>query len=71
MPDHRKPEYQRDCLQLKDQKDPAGSNINDSTHRAQSGRPDTRGMGWREIGGVILLLVILLMAYGVYQVFFG
>lgn len=71
MPDHRKPEDQRDRLQLKDQKDHAGSNINDSTHRAQSGMPDTRGMGWREIGGVILLLVILLMAYGVYQVFFG
>lgn len=71
MPDHRKPEDQRDRLQLKDQIDHAGSNINDSTHRAQSGMPDTRGMGWREIGGVILLLVILLMAYGVYQVFFG
>ncbi|MFP8782909.1 DUF6366 family protein [Planococcus plakortidis] len=71
MPDHRKPEDQRDRLQLKDQIDHAGSNINDSTHRAQSGMPDTRGMGWREIGGVILLLVILLMVYGVYQMFFG
>ena len=63
MPDPRKPEDQRDRLQLKDQKDHAGSNINDSTHRAQSGMPDTRGMGWREIGGVILLLMILLFAY--------
>lgn len=71
MPDHRKPEDQRDRLQLKDQKDHAGSNVNDSTHRAQSGMPDTRGMGWREIGGVILLLVILLIAYSLYQMFFG
>lgn len=71
MSKENKPEDQRDRLQLKDQKDHAGSNVNDSTNRAQSGMPDTRGMGLKEIGGVILLLVILVIAYGLYQVFFG
>lgn len=71
MPDHNKAEDQRDRLQLKDQKEHASSNVNDSTNRAQSGVTDTRGMGWKEIGGVILLLVILLIAYSLYQVFFG
>lgn len=68
---NKKPEDQRDRLQLKDQKEHAGSNVNDSTNRAQSGMPDTRGMGLKEIGGVILLLVILVIAYGLYQMFFG
>ncbi|ALS76367.1 hypothetical protein AUC31_14695 [Planococcus rifietoensis] len=71
MSNNNKPEDQRDRLQLKDQKDHAGSNVNDSTNRAQSGMPDTRGMGLKEIGGVILLLVILVIAYGLYQMFFG
>ncbi|WP_211654897.1 DUF6366 family protein [Planococcus alpniumensis] len=71
MPKNNKPEDQRDRLQLKDQKEHAGSNVNDSANRAQNGMPDTRGMGLKEIGGVILLLVILLIAYGLYQVFFG
>lgn len=71
MSKNNKPEDQRDRLQLKNQKEHAGSNVNDSTNRAQSGMPDTRGMGLKEIGGVILLLVILLIAYGLYQVFFG
>ncbi len=42
-----------------------------SANRAQSGMPDTQGMGWKEIGGIILLLVILLIAYSLYQMFFG
>ncbi|AUD14524.1 MULTISPECIES: DUF6366 family protein [unclassified Planococcus (in: firmicutes)] len=71
MSKNNKPEDQRDRLQLKDQKEHAGSNVNDSTNRAQSGMPDTRGMGLKEIGGVILLLVILVIAYGLYQMFFG
>lgn len=71
MPKNNKSEDQRDRLQLKDQKEHAGSNVNDSANRAQSGMPDTRGMGWKDIGGVILLLVILLIAYTFYQVFFG
>lgn len=71
MPNHNKAEDQRDRLQLKDQKEYAGSNVNDSTNRAQSGMPDTQGMGWKEIGGIILLLVILLIAYSLYQMFFG
>ncbi|MFK8794007.1 DUF6366 family protein [Planococcus plakortidis] len=71
MSNNNKSEDQRDRLQLKDQKDHAGSNVNDSTNRAQSGMPDTRGMGLKEIGGVILLLVILVIAYGLYQMFFG
>lgn len=71
MSKNNKPEDQRDRLQLKDQKEHAGSNVNDSTNRAQSGMPDTRGMGLKEIRGVILLLVILLIAYSLYQVFFG
>ncbi|MBU9673330.1 hypothetical protein KQ939_00420 [Planococcus sp. CP5-4] len=71
MSNRNRPEDQRDRLQLKDQKEHAGSNVNDSANRAQSGMPDTRGMGWREVGGVILLLVILLIAYSLYQVFFG
>ncbi|MGB6780370.1 MAG: DUF6366 family protein [Planococcus citreus] len=71
MPNHNKAEDQRDRLQLKDQKEHAGSNVNDSNNRAQSGMPDTQGMGWKEIGGIILLLVILLIAYSLYQMFFG
>ncbi len=71
MPKNNKSEDQRDRLQLKDQKEHAGSNVNDSANRAQSGMPDTHGMGWKDIGGVISLLVILLIAYTFYQVFFG
>lgn len=71
MSENNTPEEQRDRLQLKDQNDYAGSNVSDSANRAQSGTPDTRGMGLKEIGGVILLLVILVIAYGLYQVFFG
>lgn len=71
MSKNNKSEDQRDRLQLKDQKEHAGSIVNDSANRAQSGMPDTRGMGWKDIGGVILLLVILLIAYSLYQVFFG
>lgn len=71
MSNNEKPEDQRDRLQLKEQKDNPPGNANDASNRAQSGMPETRGMGLKDIAGIILLLVILLIGYGLYQVFFG
>ena len=65
------PQDQRERLTHEEQKRNPAGNVNDSFNQTQSGMPNTKGMGLKEIGGVILLLLIILVAYSLYQVFFG
>lgn len=65
------PQDQRERLSHEEQKRNPAGNVNDSINRAQSGMPNTSGMGLKEIGGVILLLLVILVVYSLYTVFFG
>lgn len=65
------PQDQRERLSHEEQKRNPAGNVNDSINHTQSGMPNTSGMGWKEIGGVILLLLVILVVYSLYTVFFG
>lgn len=56
---NRKEETVRERLQRREhQKHPVG-NAKDVFDRAQSGMPDTRGMKAKELGGTILLIILI------------
>lgn len=71
MSNNNKPDEQRERLSSKEQKRNPAGNVNDSINQAQSGTPNTSGMSLKEVGGMILLLVIIVLGYSLYQVFFG
>lgn len=61
------PEKQREYLTQEEQrKNPAG-NFNDHLNRSQAGMPNTFGMSVKEIGVLILIVVVLFIGYGVYK----
>ncbi|MFC4353812.1 DUF6366 family protein [Chryseomicrobium palamuruense] len=66
----KSPDTERTQLQNEEhEKHPVG-NAKDAFDRAQAGVPDTAGMKAKELGGAILLIVLLLIGFGIYQYFF-
>ena len=53
-----------------EQKNNPAGNFNDSLNKAQSGTPNTSGMSLKEVGGIILFLIVVLLGYGLYNMFF-
>lgn len=67
---NRKEETERERLQRREhQKHPVG-NAKDAFDRAQAGMPDTRGMKAKELGGTILLIILIFIGFSVYRYFF-
>lgn len=64
----RKNEQER--LYNKEQKHNPTGTFNDTVNKVQSGIPNTSGMNFKEVGGVILLLVIIFVGYSLYNLFF-
>ena len=63
------PEKERARLvQKEQQKNPAG-NFNDHVNRTQSGMPTTTGMSVKEIGLLILMILVVFIGYSIYKLF--
>lgn len=50
------------------QKNPTG-NFNDNLNRTQAGMPNTTGMSTKEIGVLILIVLVILIVYSTYKLF--
>lgn len=62
-------EKERERLYQKEQqKNPAG-NFNDHVNRTQSCMPTTTGMSVKEIGVLILIILVIFIAYSIYKLF--
>ena len=62
-------EKERERLYQKEQqKNPAG-NLNDNLNRTQAGMPNTTGMSIKEIGGLILIILMIFIVYSIYKLF--
>ena len=63
------PEQERERLyQDEQQKNPAG-NFNDHLNRTQAGMPNTTGMSIKEIGALILIILVIFIGYSIYKLF--
>lgn len=63
------PEKERERLyQEEQQKNPVG-NFNDNLNRTQGGMPNTTGMSTKEIGVLILIILVALVGYSIYKLF--
>ena len=50
------------------QKNPTG-NFNDNLNRTQAGMPNTTGMSTKEIGVLILGVLVIFIVYSIYKLF--
>lgn len=63
------PEKERERLYRDEQqKNPAG-NFNDHLNRTQAGMPNTTGMSIKEIGALILIILVIFIGYSIYKLF--
>ena len=63
------PEQEREQLYQKEQqKNPVG-NFNDNLNRTQAGMPNTTGMSTKEIGGLIVIIIVAFIVYSIYKLF--
>ncbi|MGN7476346.1 DUF6366 family protein [Solibacillus silvestris] len=70
MSNKKKPEEIRRDLYKKEQINNPAGNLNDQMNRVQSSMPNTSGMSLKEIGGIILFLIIFMLGYSMYKMFF-
>ncbi|MBT2571166.1 DUF6366 family protein [Planococcus sp. ISL-110] len=63
MSKNNNPDEQRNRLSIEEKKRNPAGNVNDSINQTGSGMPNTSGMSLKEVGGIILLLVIILIGY--------
>ncbi|MCP1145107.1 DUF6366 family protein [Lysinibacillus endophyticus] len=71
MSKHNKFIKEQERLQQEEQKNHPTGTFNDSFNQTQSGMPNTSGMTWKEIGGLILFLLIIFVGYSIYKFFFN
>ena len=63
------PEQERELLYREEQqKNPTG-NITDNLNRTQAGMPNTIGMSTKEIGVLILFVLVIFIGYSIYKLF--
>ena len=67
MSKKEKPEELRDHLYKEELKNNPTGHFNDTFNRAQSGMPGTSGMSLKELGGVIVFFILVLIGYGIYK----
>lgn len=63
------PEQERERLYREEQKKNPAGNFNDNLNRAQAGMPNTTGMSVKEIGVLILIVLMIFIVYGIYKSF--
>ena len=64
-----RPEQERERLYQEEQKKNPTGNFNDSFNRTQSGMPNTTGMSTKEIGVLILIILVIFIGYSIYKLF--
>ena len=65
-----KSKNEQEIIYHKEQQNNPAGNLNDSLNKVQSGVPNTSGMSLKEIGGIILFFIVVLIGYGLYKMFF-
>lgn len=63
------PEKERERIYREEQKNNPSGNFNDNLNRTQSGMPNTTGMSAKEIGGLILIILVIFIVYSIYKSF--
>ncbi|MFL0584747.1 DUF6366 family protein [Solibacillus silvestris] len=63
------PERERERLYREEQKNNPSGNFNDNLNRTQSGMPNTTGMSTKEIGVLILIVLVIFIVYSIYKAF--
>lgn len=63
------PEKERERLYREEQKKNPAGNFNDNLNRTQAGMPNTTGMSAKEIGMLILIILVAFIVYSIYKLF--
>ena len=63
------PEQDRELLYREEQENNPSGNFNDNLNRTQSGMPNTTRMSTKEIGILILGVLVIFIVYSIYKLF--
>ena len=63
------PEQERERIYREEQKKNPAGNFNDNLNRTQAGMPNTTGMSAKEIGVLILIVLVIFIVYSIYKAF--
>lgn len=61
------PEQERERLYQEEQKKNPVGNFNDNLNRTQAGMPNTTGMSIKEIGVLIIIVLVIFIVYSIYK----
>ena len=61
------PEQERERLYQEEQKKNPAGNFNDNLNRTQAGMPNTSGMSMKEIGVLIIIVLVIFIVYSIYK----
>lgn len=61
------PEQERERLYQEEQKKNPAGNFNDNLNRTQAGMPNTTGMSIKEIGVLIIIVLVIFIVYSIYK----
>ena len=61
------PEQERERLYREEQKKNPAGNFNDNLNRTQAGMPNTIGMSIKEIGVLIIIVLVIFIVYSIYK----
>ena len=61
------PKQERERLYREEQKRNPAGNFNDNLNRTQAGIPNTSGMSIKEIGVLIIILLVIFIVYSIYK----
>lgn len=63
------PEQERERLYREEQKKNPAGNFNDNVNSTQTGMPNTTAMSTKEIGVLILIVLVIFIVYSFYKLF--
>ena len=69
MANYDRSKKERERLLQEEQKNNPTGTFNDSFNQTQSGMPNTSGMSWKEVGGLLLFLLVIYIGYSIYKFF--
>ena len=61
------PEQERERLYQEEQKKNPAGNFNDNLNRIQAGMPNTTGISIKEIGVLIIIVLLIFIVYSIYK----
>ena len=70
MSKKEKPEELREHLYKEELKNNPAGQLNDTINKTQSGMPVTSGMSLKELGWIIIFIILFLFGYGMYNLLF-